>query len=305
MILPTLGGVRMSCRSVGAVVLLVAGLAAPAAAQAPIEWKLKVGDQFYLLNKTKTTQTLKALNKDVPQNSNETIVLGFKVEEKVGDNFLLKETVEEVTYKPDKGDAVTDTKLAGATFLLTVSPKWEILKFEGYDKLIDKLAGDDVGVRHALTQTLPEDVFKKTVREAMAFLPDRPVKEGDNWERSVEVPNGPLGTRVETRTYKLEGKENVGGKMVDKITYTTAVNFKAGKKVDNLNYYVISGQLEVKESKGKVHFDPAASQLVEIISDLKLVGKMVLSISDTNVPTELEQEQHTEVTVLKEKPGKQ
>jgi hypothetical protein len=295
----------MSRRSVGAVLLLVAGLAAPAAAQAPIEWKLKVGDQFYLRNKTTTKQTIKALNKDVPQNSKETIVLGFKVEEKVGDNFLLKETVEEVTYAPEKGDAVTDTKLVGATFLLTVSPKWEILKFEGYDKLIDKLAGDDIGVRHALTQTLPEDVFKKTVREAMAFLPDRPVKEGDNWERSVEVPNGPLGTRVETRTYKLEGKADVGGKKVDKITYTTAVNFKAGKKVDNLNYYVISGQLEVKESKGTVHFDPAASQLVEIISDLKLVGKMVLSISDTNVPTEVEQEQSTVVTVLKEKPGKQ
>jgi hypothetical protein len=295
----------MSRRSVVAVVLLVAALASPAAAQAPIEWKLKVGDQFYLRNVTKTKQTIKALNKDVPQHAEQTIVLGFKVEEKAGDNFLLKETIEEVTFKPEKGDAVTDTKLAGATFHLTVSPKWEILKFEGYDKLIDKLAGDDAGVRQALTATLPEDVFKKTVREAMAFLPDRPVKDGDTWERSVESPLGPIGMLRETRTYKLEGKDDVGGKKVDKITFTTAVDFKAGKKVENLNYYVISGQVEVKESKGTVHFDPAASQLVQIKSDLKLYGKMVLSISDTNVPTEVEQEQSTVVTVLKEKPGKQ
>jgi hypothetical protein len=295
----------MSFRRVVAVVLLAAGLASPAAAQAPIEWKLKVGDKFFLRNVTTTRQTIKALNKDVPQNSEQTVVLGFSVEEKVGDNFLLKETVEEVTVKPDKGDPVSDTKLTGAVFLLTVSPKWEILKFDGYDKLVDRLAGDDAAVRQALTATLPEDVFKKTVREAMAFLPDRPVKEGETWERSVEEPLGPLGTLRETRTYKLEGKDDVGGKKLDKIGFTTAVDFKAGKKVDNLNYHVISGRMEVKEGKGTVHFDPAASQLVQIKSDLKLVGTMVLSISDTKVDAVVEQEQSSVVTVLKEKPGKQ
>jgi hypothetical protein len=302
--LPTLGGVWMSRRFVGAVLLLVVGLASPAAAQAPIAWKLKPGDQFYLRNETTTKQTLKALNKDVPQNSKQTIVLGFKVEEKSGENLILKETVEEVTVKPEKGDPVSDNKLVGATFLLTVSPKWEILKFDGYDKLIDKLAGDDPAVRTALTATLPEEVFKKSVREVMAFLPDRPVKDGETWERTVEEPLGPLGTLRETRTYKLEGKEDVGGKKVDKITYTTALDFKAGKKVENLPYYVVSGRLEAKEGKGTVHFDAATSQLVEIKSDLKLAGKFVLSISDTNVPTEVEQEQSTVVTVLKEKPGK-
>jgi hypothetical protein len=294
----------MSRRFVGAVLVLVAGLASPAAAQAPIEWKLKVGDKFYLRNVTTTKQTLKALNKDVPQNSEQTIVLGFSVEEKAGENFLLKETVEEVTVKPEKGDPVSDPRLPGVTFLLTVSPKWEILKFDGYDKLVDKLAGDDPAVRTALTLTLPEEVFKKTVREAMAFLPDRAVKDGETWERSVEEPLGPLGTLRETRTYKLDVKEDFGGKKVDKITFTTAVDFKAGKKVDNLSYYVISGRVEVKESKGTIHFDAAASQLVQIKSDLKLVGTMVLSISDTKVDAVVEQEQSTVVTVLKEKPGK-
>ncbi|HEX5270957.1 MAG TPA: DUF6263 family protein [Gemmataceae bacterium] len=294
----------MSRRLVGAVLLVAAGLAQSAAAQAPVEWKLKVGDKFYLRTVTTTKQTLKALNKDVPQNAEQTVVLGFSVEEKVGDNFLLKETIEDVTVKSDKGDAVSDPKIAGSVFLLTVSPKWEILKFEGYDKLVDRLAGDDPAVRQALTATLPEDVFKRTVREAMAFLPDRPVKDGETWERSVESPLGPIGTLRETRTYKMEGKEDVGGKKVDKITYTTAVEFKPGKKVENLPYYVISGQMEVKEGKGTVHFDPAASQLVQIKSDLKLVGRMVLSISETKVDAVVEQEQGTVVTVLKEKPGK-
>jgi hypothetical protein len=293
----------MSHRRVGAALLLVAGLASPAAAQAPIEWKLKAGDKFYLRSVTTTKQTLKALNKDVPQNSEVTVVLGFSVEVKTGENFVIKETVEEVTVKPDKGDAVSDPKLAGATFLLTVSPKWEILKFEGYDKFLDKLAGDDAAVRQAVALNLPEEVFKRTVREAMAFLPDRPVKDGEGWERSVESPLG-LGTLRETRTYKLEGKEDVGGKKVDKITYTTAVDFKPAKKDEKLPYYVINGRMEVKEGKGTVYFDPATAQLVQIKSDLKLVGTMVLSISETKVDEVVEQEQSTVVTLLKEKPEK-
>ncbi len=305
MTLLPLGDVSMSRRLVAAALLLVAGWASPAVAQAPrpIEWKLRVGDKFYLRNVTTSKQTLKALNKDVPQNAEQTVVLGFSVEAKDGDNFKLKETVEEVTVKPEKGEAASDPRLAGVTFLLTVSPKWEILSFEGYDKLVDKLAGDEPAVRQAVMLNLPEEVFKRTVREAMAFLPDRPVKDGEAWERSVESPLG-LGTLRETRTYKLEGKEDVGGKKVDKITFTTAVDFKPAKKADNLPYYVINGRMEVKEGKGTVYFDPATAQLVQIKSDLKLVGTMVLSISETKVDAVVEQEQSTVVTVLKEKPEK-
>jgi Family of unknown function (DUF6263) len=304
MILPLLGGVSMLRRFIGAMLLLVVGLVLPVRAQSPIEWKLKTGDHFYLRNVTTTKQTVKALNKDVVQNSEQTIVLGFTVAEKVGDNFLLKETIEEVTIKPDKGESFSDSKLVGVTFALTVSPKWEILKFEGYDKLVDKLAGDDMAVRQAITAILPEDVFKKTVREAMGFLPDRAIKDGEAWERSVEVPWGSLGTMTLTRIYKLEGKDNSTGKPLDKITFTTAVEFKPGKKAENLTYYVVSGKIEVKESKGTVLFDPAASQLVQIKSDLKLVGTMALSVSDTRVDEVVEQEQSTVVTVLKEKPEK-
>ncbi len=304
MLFPPRGDVSMGYRWVVAVLLLGAGLVGPAHAQATREWKLKKGDHFYLRNVTTTKQTLKALNKEVPQNTEQTIVLGFTVEDQVPEGFLLKETVEELTIKPDKGEAVSDDKVTGATFHLTLSPKGEILKFEGYDKLIDKLAGDDAAVRQALQATLQEDTLKKSVREALAFLPDRPVKNGETWERSVEEPLGALGTLRETKTYKLEGQEDVGGKKLDKITFTTAVDFKPGKKLENFPYYVLSGRMETKEARGTAHFDPAAGRLVQIKSDLKLVGTMVLSSSDTKVDATYEQDQHTEVSVLNEKPAK-
>ena len=284
--------------------LLAAGLAAPARAQAPLEWKLKKGDTFYLRNVTTTKQTLKAVEKEVPQNSELTVVLGFTVVDQTPEGFLLKETVEEVTVKPEKGEPASDEKIAGATFAILLSPKWEVLKFEGYDKLIDKLAGDDIAARQALQATLSEDALKKSVREVIAFLPDRPVKEGDTWERTVEQPFGVLGTLRETRTYKLAGKEDQGGKKVDKITFTGAVEYKAGKPDKALAYHVISGEMKADEAKGTVYFDPAAGRVAQIESRMKLRGRMVLSVSGSNVDAAVEQEQTTKVEVLSEKPAK-
>jgi uncharacterized surface protein with fasciclin (FAS1) repeats len=289
-----------------AVLLLAAGLALPARAQAPLEWKLKKGDVFYLRNVTSTKQVLKAVGKDVPQNSEQTVVLGFTVADQTPEGLLLKETIDEVTVKPEKGEPVSDDKIAGATFMILLSPKWEVLKFEGYDKLLDKLAGDDVAVRQALQATLSEDALKKSVRELMAFLPDRPVKEGETWERTVEQPLGALGTLRETRTYKLEGKEDVGGKKVDKIGFTSAVDYKPGKADKVLAYHVVSGEMKAEEAKGTVLFDPAAGRVVQIESHMKLRGRMVLSISGSANPIDatVEQEQTTKAVVLSEKPAR-
>ena len=297
--LPLPGGVTMARHCMMAVLLLAAGLAPPARAQTPLEWKLKKGDVFYVRNVTTTKQVLKAVGKDVPQNSELTVVLGFTVADQTPEGFLLKETVEEVTVKPEKGEPVSDDKMAGATFVILLSPKWEVLKFEGYDKFLDKLAGDDVAVRQALQATLSEDALKKSVRELMAFLPDRPVKEGETWERTVEQPLGALGTLRETRKYKYEGKDADG----EKITFTTAVTFTPGKKTENLTYYVLSGRMEAKDAKGTVLFN-SAGRVLRIKSDLRLTGTMEMSISDVRVSAALEQDLDTLVEILKENPVK-
>jgi hypothetical protein len=294
----------MVCRCIVAGLLLVAGLALPARAQAPLEWKLKKGDHFYLRNVTTTKQTLKALGKEIPQNSELTVVLGFTVEDQTPEGLVLKETVEDVTVKPDKGEPVSDDKIVGAVFGITLSPRGEVLKFDGYDKLLDKLAGDDGAVRQALQAAYSEEALKMSVRQVMAFLPDRPVKEGETWERTVEAPLGALGSVRQTNTYKLEGKEDVGGKKLDKIGFTCAVDFKAGKADKALGYHVISGEMKAEEGRGTALFDAAAGRLVQIESFVKLRGRMVLASAGSNIDAVVEQEQTTKVAVLNEKPAK-
>jgi hypothetical protein len=112
-----------------------------------------------------------------------------------------------------------------------------------------------------------------------------------------------MGQLRETRTYKWEGKGEVGGKKVEKITFTSAVDFKPGKPDKTLPYHVLSGEIKVEESKGTAHFDAAAGRLVEVESSMKLRGRMVLSSSGNNIDAEIQQKQKTTVTVLTEKPA--
>jgi hypothetical protein len=62
--------------------------------------------------------------------------------------------------------------------------------------------------------------------------------------------------------------------------------------------------MKAEEAKGTLHFDTAAGQLVQLESKMTLKGRMILSISRSNVDTEVQQEQTTKVVLLKENPVK-
>jgi hypothetical protein len=288
--------------------LILAGLALPAHGQAPLQWKLKKGDQFYVRTVTTYRQTFKAAGKpDLKQNFEKTVVLGFTVEDQNADGLVLKETIEDISEKRGEGEARPEDAVRGrdpVAFTVTLSPKMEVLKVEGQDKLIDRLAGADVSARKALTSALSEETVKKSAREVFGFLPDRPVKEGGTWERAVDVPFGPLGAHKLTTTYKLEGKEDVGGKKVEKISFTTAVDFKPGKADPSLPYAVVGSDLKADDSRGTLHFDAAAGRLVQSEAKMTLKGHLVLASGGSNTDADVEQDQVTKVTLLNDNPVK-
>ena len=307
----------MSRRFIGAV-LVIAGFALSAHAQAPLEWKYKKGDQFYLRNVSSTKQTVRMQKPDgkkvenTRNSSEQTVVLGFTVVDVTAEkNIILKETIEEVHIKPTGGKdprpAYSDSTIVGASFTIEISPKGEIRKFDGYDKLIGQLAGDDQTAGQALLAILQEDALKKTVREVLLFLPDTPAKEGMKWEQTIDEPFGALGTLHETRKFQYAGKADSGGKMLDKITFTTDATYSTeGKKVGDHPYFVREGKVVVdpQNAKGTILFDATAGRLVEIKSAVNLKGTFAVSISNVRVDIEVEQEQTSLVELLNQKPPK-
>src|SRR5260370_13416395 len=190
------------------VVLVLALTALPARAQVQLEWKLKEGDSFFLQTDSKFVQVLelvgKEAGKEIKQEIEQTTLLQFKIEKKDEKGVLtVRETIEGLRVK-----GVADEKIQGAafTFELSPPPKMAVDKFQGYAEFIKKVSGDDPAIAKTMKAILSEDLLKVSAKEAFAFLPEKPVKEGDTWgaDRTIKAPIGPLGTTVVVNTYEPE-----------------------------------------------------------------------------------------------------
>ncbi len=275
----------MPLRRCMGVVLVLALTALPARAQVQLEWKLKEGDSFFLQTDSKFVQVLelvgKETGKEIKQEIEQTTLLQFKVEKKDEKTGVLtvRETIEGL-----RGKGVADEKVQGAAF---------------------KVSGDDPAIAKTMKAILSEDLLKVSAKEAFSFLPEKDVKEGDTWgeKRTIKVPIGPLGTMDVINTYKYEGKEKVGGKEFDKITFTTAVTYAPPKEDSGLTFKVTKGELKTEGTKGKILFDREAGRLVQYQAELKTTGQFTLSINNVPLETKItKQEQNIKATVSAENP---
>jgi hypothetical protein len=280
------------CDLVAALVLGV--LALPASAQVTLSWKFEKGDKFYLRTDSTLDQTITSGGTDVKQTIEQSMVSSFTVKDKKADgSVVLEQKIDTVTMKtsgPGAADAKPPDGLKGATFTITVSPKWQITKFEGYDALIKKLSGEDAGVEKLIRTFLPEEILRASAEEAFGFLPDKAVKKGDTWERKLVYPLGPLGTLTATNKYTYEGKDKVNGKDVERITAAMDIKYTppmAG--VGALGLQIIDGDLKAKDAKQTIFFDATAGRLVKSETKLRVEG--MLSYAAVGKKTELELKQ--------------
>src|SRR5688500_16030680 len=117
----------------------------------------------------------------------------------------------------------------------------------------------------------------------MWLLTDGALREKETGQLSLDVPLGVVGTLRQTHLYKLEGKEDVGGKKVDRVSFTSSVEFKPGKAGPALPNAVTGGDLKAEGARGTLHFDAAGGRLVKATSKMTLKGRMVLSGGGTNL----------------------
>jgi hypothetical protein len=240
-------------------------------------------------------------------------VLGFKVNKKEADGTsVLKQTIEGLMHKNNPKDAasapVPDDKIQGAVFTITLNPKLEIVKFEGYPEVIAKLtagATKESGVETLLRTIVTEEAMKRSAREALAmFLPDKPVKTGDTWEKKVETPLGPLGSMTVTNHYKYDGKGKLDDKEYEKISFVSDVKYQPSKAEGSAPFQILKGDLKAQDARGTVYFDTTAGRLVQQDSEMNLKGNLTLSVAGQNLDAEVDQTQKTKVSLSPTNPIK-
>jgi hypothetical protein len=294
-------------RAAGAVLLAAAMLAVPAYGQdVKLEWKLKEGDKFFLENTSVLNQTLKTGGMDVKQDLDQTMVSSFTVKKKNADGSLvLEQKIETVRLKGAGAgvDPKSAQTLEGAVFTFTVTPRWEITRFDGYDNLVKKLGGENKAMEAEIRKYLTEDVLKATSQETFGFLPDKAVAKGGKWERKFVYPLGPFGTLTSTNKYTYEGKEKVDGKEVDKITSEMSMTYAVPKQEAGAPLQVTKGDLKVEGAKGTIFFDSAAGRLVRSEAKIPVKGTMTFSASGRDTEIEITQQESIKNRVLDKNPS--
>jgi len=287
----------MSQRCWLGVLLLAGATAVPAQAQVTLEWKLKTGDKFFLEKVVTSKEAVKFAGQDVLTEKEETARDSFKVTQANDDAIVLERKIESAKIKAQGPGAEILDKLSekkvGCLFTVSVNPRQrKVTKVEGVEAFLQKTFGDNPQLRQMLGGALNEAVFAAEMEDLLtAYLPERPVKQGDKWKHKSTVPLGPLGSLAAENEYTYAGKKSVDGKELDLIERTSTMKYVAPKKGGALGLQVSKGDLRIDGAKGSVLFDAARGRLVQM--DGRFTGKGTLSVSamgqDFDLELELEQ----------------
>jgi len=290
--------------------LLALALAGSVQAQVQMAWKLKGGDKFWLETVSTTKQTMQTVGRDLKQDIEQTTAFAINVLEAAeGKDTVLEQKIEWVTVKVGGPMTAADDRfnqqLAGLTFKVTITPKGEV-KLEDYAGLVAKIAGTDENAKKAVMAVLKEETLKQAIAEAFVFLPDKPVKTADTWERKELKPLGPIGTLDTLRKYSYDGQETVDGKALEKITFSGTANYTPPKpgEATPFQFTVVKGEMKVDELRGSSNFDATAGRLVKAEWSMKLSGVVTIAVGGTNIETKAVQDMTVKTRLLNTAPAK-
>ena len=275
---------------------LCTGLAS--AEEVTLKAKFKEGSKVVAQRETKTTQTLTLAGMDIDTKSTTFIVSGTSIGERAADGTLkIEEKTEslqtEVTLpgvsiqfdsaNPDKKAAVEQLEpildIFRAVLRLPITIE---LDANNQLKAVKLPEGEFEKLSEAAQSHFNPESLKKAVEQAMAYLPDGPVKKGDTWERSSESNLG-SGQVMSFRTkYEYQGTVQQDGETLDKITGKAFdVNFAIN---GNPMLQVTKSDLKVINSESTYLFNREKGYAASQSSKIQIAGPLTLVINGTTLP---------------------
>lgn len=289
-----------------ALAVLILAVFAPVLQADEIRWKFKEGDVFYAQETTEMKMEMSFLGNNQPMESKTVVISKLTIKKTNPDGSVVLERKIESQKTEASMPAGVDLdalnkKMEGATFTITLSPKFEVAKIEGYDDFIKRLVGDCDTTGPFLKASLSEETIKRSLDELFLFVPGKAVSVGDKWERKSKVPMGPMGSLQTQTNYKYEGKEGD----LDKISYESTLKYEKPKEGDGnaaMPFKLIKGDMKADKAKGVIKFDSARGRLSENQASVNLEMKLTVDVNGQEIDMELRQEQKSTFKVSDSKP---
>jgi uncharacterized protein (TIGR03067 family) len=253
--------------------------AASARAQAPLDWKLKEGQTFYIEEKATLNLSGTVAGEEDKEETTSTILSRITVLKEFADRSVLVEQQIESSKTKSSGKPETDdVAMKGVKFRMTLGPTMRATKFEGYDDLVRGQSGGNAEAEKTLRAEMSEAEMGRRLSEPFnVFLPDEPVAQGAPWTKTRDITVGPLGTMLMTLKYTPAGEETVDGLPVEKIVLTGEAKHTLPKPSAGAGFQFTKGHLNCNAIQGVVLFDKRIGRLVRMDFKLPFDGLMTIS----------------------------
>jgi len=282
--------------------LFLAGAAAP---DAPLEWKWKEGDSFWVEYSTEFSDKSNISGQDLKQNEKINAVFQVGVQKASADGPTLSVKVHQFKFSNPDAQPLAD-KLQGSTFEVGLDAQLAVVRMSGLEKVVLALEGGETlskGERKMITGIL-EAMNGYWLSELLIAMPGKPTKPGDRWEQKSVISLPPIGQLVMSRSLKDDGAVQEGGKDLRKISLD--VKFAVEPYKGELDAPVKIEKIEVKKSDctTTAFFDPAAGRLVKSESRQKYSMHLTMQLEGKNQEADQERDQTHRIRVLAESPLK-
>jgi hypothetical protein len=277
------------------VTLLLAVALAPAQSDAPLAWKLKKGDTFYVKTTNDMKQTVEVLGQKQNQDQKQTTYHKYEVLSADKDGMVIEQTIQKADMKsPIPGAGELGDKMKGIKMKFTLNAKNEATKVEGYEKFVEALGGDNDMIKEMMKAMMSEDTLMLAVNDVFGFLPAKAVKKGDTWKRDYKFGLGPLGDFAMNTEYKLAESSDKG----EKITWKATTKYGLPKgDGGGLPFTITKGDLKAEKFEGEYLFDAKAGRLKSGATAAKMAGKLTITVMGMDIEMEMNQDLTTKIEV--------
>lgn len=267
-----------------------------------LKWVLKQGDTFYAKSTAVSDMNLDVLGMNQDFKHKASTVAKYTVK-----SVKAGTTVVELTYIDTKmemeglpGIGEIGDKLKGSTLTATFDESMEVTKVEGYEKMLDKLGGDDPMAKQIMQMLVSESSAKAMFAQVFIPLPSKSVKVGDSWNRTENIPLSGLGDLTSKTKMTLDSHEG----NVAKIKLSAEIAFKPGKgELKGLGIKITKADLKTDKFTGYHNFDTKTGRLKDSKQEMTIKGTFTISAGGQEIEAGIGQKSVTTVVVTDKNPG--
>ena len=160
--------------------------------------------------------------------------------------------------------------MKGGTFGFTINEKGEVGSVTGIREMMEHAVSTlndptaTAGIMAGMSKSFDEEQFKQNLQQSFGVYPEKPVKVGDSWHKTMMMNNAGMVLKMDN-TYTLESVENNNAKikMSSKISSGSDSTQLMGMQMD------IDGTME-----GTMQFDIASGMPIKGQSNMQMNMKV-------------------------------